>query len=99
MAQQKQGSGSGPRDPSQDQGQSQRKPNLSQGADAMSPHPDAQGQQQRKPNLDQGADAMSRRPDAADSGSEGDRGGKDSPDQGGAASNERARRPGGDQKE
>lgn len=44
---------------------SQRKPNLDQGAGAMSEHPDAGGQQ-RKPNLSQGADAMSRRPDGAD---------------------------------
>jgi hypothetical protein len=91
MAQQKQSQSSGGRDPSQDQGQSQRKPNLSQGAEAMSEHPDAQEQAQRKPNLDQGADAMSRRPDASESGSDRDKGA--------GASNESTRRSGSNSNE
>ncbi|WP_280154747.1 hypothetical protein [Piscinibacter sp. XHJ-5] len=79
MAQHKQGSGKGS-SPSKDQAASQRKPNLSQGAGAMSQRPDAAGKQQRKPNLDQGAGAMSPRPDA-DIGSEIDKDAEDTRDQ------------------
>ena len=60
----------GDRAQNQESGASQQKPNLHQGADAMSQHPEHRAQDQRKPNLSQGADAMSRRPDASDTPSD-----------------------------
>ena len=77
MAQQKQGGGR--EQPSKGSSQSQRKPNLDQGADAMSQRPGAASQKQHKPNLSQGADAMSQ---AGDTGSQGDRGTEGSRDKG-----------------